>query len=381
MAKREKTDVPGVFKRTESTGKTTYLALWRDAAGDQHEKLGFATKGDARRAKHRFESDKAQGLTPADEKQTFCAWAERWFKAHSVKIAPATVAQYESLLRRHVLPVLGDRRLATLRPIDIEEFVDTLTTKGLGPSGVSTSKKLVHQILAAAVKNNLMLSNPAVGVRVARSARTEKRALAAAQVEHLVSAVPKAYRVLVLTLAYGGLRPAEAAALQRQDFVGGGLRVRATLSEVRGHLERRECTKTYAPRTVELAGSVLDELDRHIRETVPWRPEAPIFTGTEGGPLRVSIFRRSLREAVRKAGLPEWVTPYTLRHTCASQLARQGVPVHVAARFMGHDPAEYLRTYAHLYDGDLEGAAKALDGARQHALAPVIEIDALRRPS
>ncbi len=65
-----------------------------------------------------------------------------------------------------------------------------------------------------------------------------------------------------------------------------------------------------------------------------------------------------------RAGLPPWITPYTLRHTCASLLARQGVHPTVAADVLGHDPAVYLRTYAHLYPEDRARAAAALDAAR-----------------
>ena len=71
-----------------------------------------------------------------------------------------------------------------------------------------------------------------------------------------------------------------------------------------------------------------------------------------------------MRKARAEAGLPEWVTPYTFRHTTASLLAHSGVGPHVAAKMLGNDPAVYLRTYAHLYPEDLRSAACALDGLR-----------------
>ena len=45
-------------------------------------------------------------------------------------------------------------------------------------------------------------------------------------------------------------------------------------------------------------------------------------------------------------------------------MAQQGVPVSTAAAALGHDPAIYLRTYAHLYPGDLRTAADAMDAVR-----------------
>ena len=67
---------------------------------------------------------------------------------------------------------------------------------------------------------------------------------------------------------------------------------------------------------------------------------------------------------MRNSASPEWATPYVLRHTAASLLAQSGVPVTAAAASLGHDPAIFLRTYAHLYPGDLAAVADAMDAAR-----------------
>ena len=71
-----------------------------------------------------------------------------------------------------------------------------------------------------------------------------------------------------------------------------------------------------------------------------------------------------MEPAADELGLPSWATPYVLRHTAASLMAQRGVPVSAAAAALGHDPAAFLRTYAHLYSGDLEAVADAMDLAR-----------------
>jgi hypothetical protein len=42
-------------------------------------------------------------------------------------------------------------------------------------------------------------------------------------------------------------------------------------------------------------------------------------------------------------------------------MAQRGVPVSAAAAALGHDPATFLRTYAHLYPWDLRAVADAMD--------------------
>jgi hypothetical protein len=72
--------------------------------------------------------------------------------------------------------------------------------------------------------------------------------------------------------------------------------------------------------------------------------------------------------AADELGLPAWATPYVLLHTAASLMAQRGVPVSAAAAALGHDPAIFLRTYAHLYPGDLRAVADAMDLARAETI-------------
>jgi integrase len=191
----------------------------------------------------------------------------------------------------------------------------------------------------------------------------------------LVAVLPERYRSLALVLAYGGLRPAEALALRRRHFDDlGQLLVEEGLTEARGKLIERPTTKTHRVRVVPLPASVASELVRHLETYVPTDPESRIFTTERGAPVRLSNFRSVFTEACRVAGLPSWATPYTLRHTAASLLAQQGVPVTTAASLLGHDPAIYLRTYARLYPGDLRSAADALDAARFEKGSPVAQL-------
>jgi integrase len=66
--------------------------------------------------------------------------------------------------------------------------------------------------------------------------------------------------------------------------------------------------------------------------------------------VRISNWRHKVwQPAADELGLPKLATPYVLRHTAASLIAQRGVPVSAAAAALGHDPAIFLRTYAHLY--------------------------------
>ena len=129
-------------------------------------------------------------------------------------------------------------------------------------------------------------------------------------------------------------------------------------------------TKTGKSRVVPVEPSVLRILMAHIDEHVDEDEDAFVFATPDGGRFRLSNWRRRVwKPAIKKVGLPESATPYWLRHTAASLLAEQGVPVTTAAAILGHDPAVYLRTCAHLYPEHLDVASKAMSKARSGGLA------------
>jgi integrase len=123
-------------------------------------------------------------------------------------------------------------------------------------------------------------------------------------------------------------------------------------------------------RVVEVPASVLAELRTHVELRVGSDPSALVFTTPFGDPARLSNWRhRVWYPLAAELGLPGWATPYVLRHTAASLLAPSGVPVTAAAASLGHDPAIFLRTCAHLYPGDLAAVADAMDAARSAVVA------------
>ncbi len=369
-----------IHRRSTQRSGTSWVVRWRDP---RPREKSFRTKLEAERFERtiRHQLDSGTYRDPGQGRVRFGEWAERWW--HTVQAsdrAANTKVQYESILRRHVLPAvttggtelftpgLGDRRLVRLQRIDLEEWLAALSVAGRGASTIRTARTIAGMVLESAAKSGVIRANPLLGVRMTRRAGSNARkALTPEQVEQLAEMIGDGrpgYRELVLLLGYGGLRPNEAFALRRRHFGDdGSVLVVEGLVEVRGHLVWTD-GKTHRSRTVALPPSIAADLHRHLARNVGAEHDALVFTTTHGQPVRLRNFRRLLSEIVHGAGLPPWVTPYTLRHTCASLLARQGVHPTVAADILGHDPAVYLRTYAHLYPEDRALAAAALDAAR-----------------
>ncbi|MDQ6911172.1 MAG: N-terminal phage integrase SAM-like domain-containing protein, partial [Actinomycetota bacterium] len=70
------------------------------------------------------------------DRVTLREWHARWWSTiENSDRAANTLVQYEGILRLHVLSHLGDRPMASLRRIDVEEWLATLRADKLGQSG------------------------------------------------------------------------------------------------------------------------------------------------------------------------------------------------------------------------------------------------------
>jgi integrase len=349
--------------------RTVWIVRYRDPIPRERT---FDRRADAERfersVRHQLDTD--QYLDPESAKVTFAHWAARWWPTiESSELAPSTISGYESALRLQVLPYLGKRRLRTLRRIDMQEWLSELRVAGYSNSTIHAARTVAGMVLGSALDARMIAANPLAGIRLPTASSRTRNALSADQVEALAAIVDPWWRPFLLVLAYCGLRPGEATALRRRHLDDlGRLRIEGGLVEHRGRLLQRD-TKTHRSRVVEVPVSVLAELRDHLSALKEDGPDALIFTTPSGDPIRLSNWRhRVWQPAADELGLPDWATPYVLRHTAASLMAQRGVPVSAAAASLGHDPAIFLRTYAHLYPGDLRTVADAMDGARGEAM-------------
>jgi site-specific recombinase XerD len=158
-------------------------------------------------------------------------------------------------------------------------------------------------------------------------------------------------RALIVVMWRAGLRVAEALALYPKDVdLDAG-----TIAVLHGKGDRRRLAGMDAQ-----AGAVVDAWLSRRRELGIGRG-APLFcaisVGSRGRPLRSAYVRETMKLLARKAGIEKRVHPHGLRHTCAAELALEGVPVHVIRRQLGHASLATTERYIdHLMPMDIVGA-------------------------
>ena len=154
-------------------------------------------------------------------------------------------------------------------------------------------------------------------------------------------------RALLELLYASGLRISEALGLDVQD-----LSLESGYVRVMGKGDRE--------RLVPVGDVALDALRAYLADVRPrWRARESGPAGEEGrgGPLFVSSRGRRLgrmagwrivRDAARRAGLGERVTPHTLRHSFATHLLEGGADLRVVQELLGHATITTTELYTHL---------------------------------
>jgi integrase len=345
--------------------KSRYRSRYRAPDGRERSKC-FARKIDAERFLSTVESSKLRGdwIDPALGKTRFDEWACAWLESVRPTLKRSTVASYESLLRSRIVPSFGRYRLSSLRPSEIQAWIGDMEAEGLSPSRIRQAHVVVCQVLDAAARDGLVARNAAHGLKLPRVQRREADYFEPSEIERIAEAMPEPYDLLVRVLGKLGLRWGEAAALQRRnvDLLRRRLRVEESLAEIGGRLSVGP-TKSHATRSVPLTPSLAKALERHLALHVGATPDASVFTGPQGGPLRHSAFYSRLwRPTLRRLGLPA-VGIHVTRHSAAAGMVSAGATPKAVQSVMGHASAAFsLTVYGHLFDADLDALAERLDG-------------------
>ncbi|MBO1739808.1 tyrosine-type recombinase/integrase [Leifsonia sp. TF02-11] len=358
-----------------ATGKR-YRVRYRKPDHSQTDKRGFRTKREAELFLASVEMKKATGeyIDPTAARATVDRLGETWLASRS-HLKPSSAYVYESAWRLHVRPRWGAAMIGTIRHSEVQSWITELTDgtggkKPKSPTIVRRSHDILAGILDTAVRDHLIPSNPARGVKLPRRKSREHVYLTNEQVAGLLVACGE-HAPIVATLAYTGLRWGEASALRVRD------------------VDTRRRRLSVVENAVYVNGSIVVGTPKtHERRSVPYpeflsTPLAAACIGKAGDDLVFDDGYGGYQKtptmtanswwdrALAAAELPP-MTIHDLRHTAASLAVSAGANVKAVQRMLGHASAAMtLDTYSDLFDDDLDAVARRLDevvGARVSAV-------------
>ncbi|MER6361543.1 tyrosine-type recombinase/integrase [Kitasatospora sp. NPDC001527] len=350
---------------------------WYDPNGDPKAKT-FGTLPAAE--KHQQDTldrlDKGTYRDPKQGKTLFSEVAAGWFGALR-RPGERTRDDYRELLDLYVLPKWGTWPVASIRWENVSEWLTELCNapgkrgKPLSPARIAKIHLVFGMVLKYAVRTGKIATSPAVDHELPQDEDDDDHVyLTHDQLEALAAAAGE-YALLMLVLAYCGIRWGEVSALKagRVQASTRRLRIVQAYTRKRGGGLLLKDVKNHEKRSVPLLGSLVADL----RDALKGKGrDALLFTGRDGEPMGYWEFRSAIFDpAVKAAGLDGLgLTPHKLRHTAASLAIAAGADVKVVQQMLGHKSAAMtLDVYGHLFPDRLDEVANALDAGRASALA------------
>ena len=282
-------------------------------------------------------------------------WCHEWlwsYKRNSVK--QKTFDQYETILRTHIIPDIGDIRLADLKTMYIQSIINKMYDSGLSHRTIEVMKIVIHAALKQAQRNKLVSENVCENVVLPRKQPKHIRVLNEDEQTKLIAALKDNYigRGLLFAL-YTGMRRGEVLALKWSDYDKNEKTISITkaLSRVRTYNKNGNKTmltvttpKTDTSiRTVPLIDKAVELLAEHKRKQKRYMELVGdyytdndlIFSSSRGDYLDPGNFNRKLNKTVKKIGIAQ-ISPHVLRHSFATRGLEAEVSLKAMQELLGH---------------------------------------------
>jgi integrase len=337
------------------------------------------TKKDAQRELRRIEYELQNGLRVEPSNLTLEAYLNQWLVTAQNTVSRKTYQEYEGILIKHVIPRLGQTRLSSLSPLNIEGYYQQLLKSGRldGKGGLSAQTvlhhhRLLHRALRQAVAWRLISANPVDAVTSPRVEKKEMTVLTEQETVLLLEyARPTRLYIPILLATTTGMRRGEILGLKWEDIdlTNSTLAVRRSLEQVKDGLHFKP-PKSGKARVVNLPQITVEGLRRYRIEQAERRlqlgPEfhdrGLICFRPDGSPWPPSNLSKCFWELVqRHPDLPR-IHFHSLRHGYATLSLGRGVHPKIVSEGLGHSGiAITLDLYSHAVPALRSEAASIFD--------------------
>lgn len=296
-------------------------------------------------------------------------------------VRPSTRISYEGHVRRNLVPVIGKIALTKLTPAHVRAVHARGHSRGLAPRSVAYAHAVLRRALNQALRDGLVGRNVATLEPAPGAGKFEGRTLDPAGARALLAAARgDRLEALYVVATALGLRQGEALGLTWDDVdsEAGTVAVRRTLQRLPRSLRAAgqpgyvlaEPKTAAGVRTVHAPAFVTAALREHRNRQRAERLAAGpawdtrwnlVFATSAGTPLDGRNVTRAFVALLARAGLPR-MRFHDLRHSAATLLLAQGVPMHVVQRILGHASMTTThKFYAHVIADQQRDAADRLE--------------------
>ena len=360
---------------TLKNGRYYAVLNYRNAGGQRKTKwiaLGLPEKGNKRKAeaelaklRAEFEPPKEVGDLSSD--MLFADYLLEWLEIAKGRLAVATYSSYAAMIKMPVGPYFRQRNL-TLRELEarhLQMFYSEMLRK-VKPNTVIHYHAIIHSALKYAVKTDMLVQNVADKVDRPNKNSFQPVFLSAEEMQKMFEALRGTKLELpVLVAAFYGFRRGEVLGLKWDaiDFERGTISVIRTVTTItldgkQTEIEQQSAKTKSSLRTLPLIGSFREyflqvkeaqELNKQVcGNCYNHEYDGFVFVDELGERMRANYLTSAFPKFLESHGLRR-MRFHDLRHSCASLLLANGVPLKHIQEWLGHsDFTTTANIYAHL---------------------------------
>lgn len=360
---------------TLKNGRYYAVLNYRNAGGQRKTKwiaLGLPEKGNKRKAEAELARLRAEFEPPKEvgdlsSNMLFADYLLEWLEIAKGRLAVATYSSYAAMIKRPVGPYFRQRNL-TLRELEarhLQMFYSEMLRK-VKPNTVIHYHAIIHSALKYAVKTDMLVQNVADKVDRPKKNSFQPVFLSAEEMQKMFEALRGTKLELpVLVAAFYGFRRGEVLGLKWDaiDFERGTISVIRTVTTItvdgkQTEIEQQSAKTKSSLRTLPLIGSFREyflqvkeaqELNKQIcGNCYNHEYDGFVFVDELGERMRANYLTSAFPKFLEDHGLRR-MRFHDLRHSCASLLLANGVPLKHIQEWLGHsDFTTTANIYAHL---------------------------------
>lgn len=337
----------------------------------------FRTKKEAEIEAAKVEERKYYGQTINDRNMLFDEVVKDWFEHKKANVKESTFKQIEVIIRNHVLPTFGHKKIMTIHRPEIKRWIATfgeLDENGNEKYSFGSRLKYLSYIKSifhyAVHELEVLEKNPAdkLKVPVQDSVAIKKEKVKYFSLEELNQLLDfmktykhqrfpdyQLYYMLMLFLSKTGLRISEALALRWEDINGDKVTIdKQTSRDDNNNVKLTTLKNSSSYRTIKIDNDLVRELKKFKmkqNELILGNPrfrkneDSIIFQNYNGHYLTPSTIRETMQDYCKKAGV-EYKGTHGFRHTHAVLLLESGTSLKYVSNRLGH---KTIKTTADTY--------------------------------
>ena len=317
-------------------------------------------------------SNKCKGMKSLNENMRFKELVEMYFQTYAPnELKPATSYNYEMDLKRHMLPVFGNKKLKDIMTEDISTF---LTNLELSSETTRKMRTILSSVFSFGVSQGYIKTNPCVNAIYKKEKALKKvnyyDKKQCKQLMELTKGYSK-FNYIVQFLLFTGLRCGECLGLRwcDVDFENDIISINNTLTYANKHWFLTQPKTVKSIRVLKLSTYAKQLLLKHKEEQdkekskvgSAWLHSEMVFTSCTGNFYDRSLLNTQFRRFLKKNEMPK-LTIHGLRHSNASLMINNGFDVKIVSEQLGHCNVSITADiYSHIFEEYKAKVAQAIE--------------------